>query len=138
MAGKGQYKGGGSLARWRRVVASWRRSGRTQAAFCRARGLNPCYFNRWKREIEALDDGAPKGSTGRLRKDGQNGVRLEQERQRASSTAFIPLSVSPSTGSGAWAFELSTSSGLLVRVRESEVGERVVRALLAEGGASCS
>ena len=38
---------------WAEHVAAQRRSGQTQAAYCRAQGLNPKYFTLWKGKLQA-------------------------------------------------------------------------------------
>lgn len=49
---------------WQRLVAAWRRSGLTQAAFCRHQGVNVGTFCWWKRQL-TLRHGAPPGIGGR-------------------------------------------------------------------------
>ncbi len=39
---------------WAQHLAAQRSSGRNQAAYCRARGLDPKYFTLWKRKLLAL------------------------------------------------------------------------------------
>jgi hypothetical protein len=48
--------------RWRGLIAEWSGSGQTQAAFCRARGLNAGTFAWWKRQWRR-EERAAAGST---------------------------------------------------------------------------
>jgi hypothetical protein len=43
---------------WRSHVAAWRRSGGSQAEYCRRHNLNPAYFSFWKYELARRDERA--------------------------------------------------------------------------------
>ena len=48
---------------WQDLVDQWSRSGLSQAAFCRERGITYGSFTWWKRQLLAAGDGAPRGRT---------------------------------------------------------------------------
>jgi len=56
---------------WARLVASWRKSGLTQAEFCRGRGVKAVTFAWWKRKLggpaEQPNDGSSRSTTTRTR-----------------------------------------------------------------------
>ena len=63
MARKGVTQGRGAGGYWREaearvVVAAWRRSGETLAAFARQRGVHPRRLARWARRLEGGKRGA--------------------------------------------------------------------------------
>jgi len=43
---------------WRRVVTAWERSGLSQAAFCRRRGVSYAAFGYWRRRLGVNAGGA--------------------------------------------------------------------------------
>lgn len=50
--------GGAATERWRDVIGQWRRSGLSQSAFCRQRGVALPTLNYWKRRLENGAGGA--------------------------------------------------------------------------------
>ena len=50
-------------AHWRKVLAEWSKSGLTQAAFCRERGLSVSALRWWKRELARRDARKATGQT---------------------------------------------------------------------------
>ena len=45
---------------WAEHLAAQRRSGQTQAAYCRARGLDPKYFTLWKSKLRQASAASPR------------------------------------------------------------------------------
>ena len=73
--------------KWREHVRAWRKSGLSQAEYCRQHGLMPHDFSWWKGEIARRDSRAP---------------------------AFVPVQVAlPQTAP--YAFELELSGGRVLR-----------------------
>ena len=44
---------------WRRHVKAWRKSGLSQADYCRQQNINPKTFSTWKRHELPMDKDAP-------------------------------------------------------------------------------
>lgn len=114
-----------AASRWRRLLGDWERSGLSQAAFCRERGLSPQTFSGWKRELGRRDALRAPGSG---RAEGRMG--------------FVPVRVVGTRGRDGERF----AGGLEVVLgngRRIRVGAGVDAALLArvvavlEGGPSC-
>ncbi|MHC4481041.1 MAG: IS66 family insertion sequence element accessory protein TnpA [Planctomycetota bacterium] len=61
--------------RWREVVAEWSRSGLTQTAFCRERGLSLASFHWWKRELVRRDGGRSPKQQAQGGKSSRTGTR---------------------------------------------------------------
>jgi len=45
---------------WQRMLKEWKRSGLSQAAFCRGRGIKPVTFYWWKRKLLANGNAVPR------------------------------------------------------------------------------
>lgn len=93
---------------WREVVAEWRRSGLSMAAFCRERELVPTTFYTWRRRVEPAN----------------------------GDEAFVPVHVVASSGPDDErcepSLEVVVAGGRRVMVREdfdSETLQRVIMAL---------
>ena len=63
-------------ARWQLHLKAQQSSGQTQAAYCRAQGLNPKYFSLWKRKLRVMEEPAP-------------GVTVPED----TAAAFVPVIV---------------------------------------------
>jgi len=48
-------------AHWRGVLAHWRESGLSGAAFCRGNDVSLCQFHYWRRRIAEIDESAGGG-----------------------------------------------------------------------------
>ncbi|MGB9626174.1 MAG: IS66 family insertion sequence element accessory protein TnpA, partial [Phycisphaerae bacterium] len=93
---------------WRGLMAEWSASGQTQAAFCRARGLNPGTFAWWRRRLRT-DERASAGARARRgRRPGEPGEFVEV--RLAGVRAVEP------TGPSAGAYEVVLSCGRSIRV----------------------
>jgi hypothetical protein len=62
---------------WAGLIAEWSASGQTQAAFCRARGLNPGTFAWWKRQLRREERVAAGSTVRRGRRAGLPGRFVE-------------------------------------------------------------
>lgn len=93
-------------AHWRKVLAQWRKSGLTQVAFCRERGLSVSALRWWKAELARRD----------AEKDDGDGPQAAAESGRMG---FLPVRVVGSTEAGQerpGALEVVLTSGRRVRV----------------------
>jgi len=54
-SGKGPRRSMALERKWRQLLAAWARSGLTQVAFCRKRGIAVASFGWWKRELARRD-----------------------------------------------------------------------------------
>jgi len=105
-------------AYWQDLVDQWSRSGQTQAAFCRKRGITYGSFIWWKRQLASAagGDAAPRGSRGR----------------RGSTTkmgSFVELQV---TGSATRpAYEVILARGRVLRIYGAFDSESVSRLITA-------
>src|ERR1019366_9951031 len=80
---------------WRERLAAWAASGQTQAAFCRAQGLNQNALSSWKRR---LNWAAP----AQVEK-----TAAVQAGERTTKDLFVPVTVRPSmTGASAPVLEI--------------------------------
>ena len=106
---------------WRRRVGSWRRSGLSQAAYCRQQALAPADFSWWKHEL--------------ARRDGLAAVSPVQPGSERLPQ-FVPLQVTALHTRGGCALELCNGRRLQI---DSGTDPRWVAALAAalEGGAPC-
>jgi transposase len=99
---------------WRRVVALWRKSGLSVAAYCRLHNLSQPSLYWWRREIE----------------------RRDQAQQQ-----FLPIHVvdDPASSHDANSLDVVLANGRCVRVRPGFDRATLLRLLdaLEEGDASC-
>jgi hypothetical protein len=87
---------------WRERLAAWRKSGETQAAFCRARGLDQHSLSYWKRRLGAPVEGGER--------------RSARGGQPRASGVFVPLTVRPAAStSAAPVFEIVLRNGRVLR-----------------------
>jgi hypothetical protein len=103
-------------AYWQDLVDQWSRSGQTQAAFCRKRGINYGSFVWWKRQLTSAASGAgvPRGSRGR--------------RGRTTKTGpFVEVQLSPARAS----YEVVLARGRLLRIYGTFDSESVSRLITA-------
>lgn len=91
--------------RWRGHLAAWRKSGASQAEYCRRHGLTQNDFSWWKREIA--------------------------RRTVAAAPTFVPVSIA-ARPNNSYAFELALRGGRVLRFDgrvDPEALSAVVRAL---------
>ncbi len=98
------------LQAWRALVETWKRSGQTINAFCRARQLTRSNFDRWRR-ILAAEEGVP---------------------SPLPPPAFVPVRVVAEPIA-----EVVLRSGIMVRVPLGATADAVTRLIAAVGAASC-
>jgi hypothetical protein len=85
---------------WAGLIAEWSGSEQTQAAFCRARGLNPGTFAWWKRQL-------------RREERASAGARARRGRRRGKPGQFVEVCLA---GPGAAAYEVVLPRGRSIRV----------------------
>jgi len=73
---------------WAGLIAEWSASGQTQAAFCRARGLNPGTFAWWKRQLRREERASAGARARRGRRPGKPGPFVEVCLAGPSSAAY--------------------------------------------------
>jgi hypothetical protein len=95
---------------WRATIETWKRSGQSANAFCRARRLTRSNFDRWRRILAAEPGPSPP----------------------AASPAFVPVRVVAEPMA-----EVVLRSGVVVRLPLSAAPEAVTRLVAAVGAASC-
>jgi len=108
-------------AYWQNLVDQWSRSGQTQAAFCRKRGITYGSFIWWKRRLASAPtgDGAPGGSGGRR-------ARVRK------ADSFVEVQLSPARAT----YEVVLARGRVVRIYGPFDSESVSR-LIAAVEAAC-
>ena len=108
---------------WRRLLATWQRSGQTGRDFCAAQGLSESNFYAWKREIAQRD----------LEKSTRSPAATRRSTSPRSDTvalpAFLPVTMA-AAASAASVLELVLSHGRVLRVRP-DFDADVLRQLLA-------
>jgi len=111
---------------WRRVLAAWRQSGVTQAAFCRREGISTATFYWWKRRL----GGEGKGSACATRRapHADRFVELRPAEAATASTGPAPL-IGP-------VYEVVLAGGRTIRVGERFDPETLSR-LIAAVEAAC-
>jgi len=103
-----------ALARWRTVLATWRSSGLTITAYCRAHAITVSNFYRWRNILEQLDP-SPLPST-----------------DATAPPAFVPVRVIPDT-----LIEVILPSGVQLRVPLGADAQQIARLAQALGAPSC-
>lgn len=88
-------------AAWRRRLSEWKRSGLSQAAFCRRHGLREQQFSWWKQRL---------GS----RRPARTATKAKVA---PKSAAFVPVQLSEAEAGG-WAFEIEGAGGVRLRFRK--------------------
>ena len=99
------------VERWRTIIATWRSSGLSVAAFCRSRDLNKSGFHRWRTILDERDGSAATSTR---------------------SPSFVPVRVIPDA-----VVEVHLPSGLQLRVPLSADAQQLARLVLALGAAPC-
>lgn len=100
-------------AAWRRRLSEWKRSGLSQAAFCRRHDLLEQQFSWWKQHLGTRRAARTASKT----------------RKAAKSAAFVPVQLSEAEADG-WAFEIVGAGGVRLRFRKRP-GVSRVRELVA-------
>ena len=95
---------------WRDVVKGWPRSGLTQAAYCRRRGVSVCSFHAWRRRL-----GGPRRAT------------------KVRPAEFIPVEIHPSPAN----IEVLLTNGRVLRVPSGWDAEAVGRLAVALEREAC-
>ena len=95
---------------WRATLSSWKRSGQTVNAFCRARQLTRSNFDRWRRILAAES----------------------REPFPSPPPAFVPVRIVAEPMA-----EVVLRSGVVVRLPLCAAAEAVTRLVTAVGAASC-
>ena len=106
-----------ALARWRSVLATWRSSGLTITAFCRAHSLTVSTFYRWRAILDGLDRPA---------------VTPPRSPADAPPPAFVPVRVVPDAVA-----EVILPSGVQLRVPLGADVRQVARLAHALGAEAC-
>lgn len=105
------------VERWRSIIADWRSSGLSVAAFCRSRDLNKSGFYRWRNILDQLHHSA---------------APPQPQAETKSSPSFVPLRVIPDC-----VVEVVLPSGLQLRVPLSADAQQLARLVLALGATPC-
>ena len=131
--------------RWTEWVSKWHGSGQSQAAFCRAHGLNGNTFNFWKRRVLKQSPGAK-----RNRRNGRALEAVTRGKAAALRSAaqgdggeakFTPVRVvvpQPDSGTQSCAYEVSLRGGRTIRIASNFDAAslcRLLGVLEAQGGA---
>lgn len=87
---------------WQRQLDRWERSGLSQVAFCRRRGLKAVTFAWWKRKLATARTHTPR-----------RGADAGRASSVACRTEFVEVAM---TGSGMAAYEVVFSRGLVLRL----------------------
>ena len=107
-----------TLARWKTLFATWRRSGLTASAFCRSRDLNTSSFYRWRGILDGLD-------------------RPSATPSRSPTEPSPPISFVPVRVIAEAVVEVILPSGLQLRVPLGADARQVARLVLALGAEPC-
>ena len=113
---------------WRKVLAEWSRSGLTQTAFCRERGLSLSAFHWWKGELARRDAGP----------EPRQKAKGHARGSRGSTTGFLPVRLVGSREAGGAGEQVGIGDGcaalevVLVNGRRVRVGPEVDSELLAK------
>jgi len=121
-------------AHWRQALADWSRSGLSEVAFCRERGLSPSAFHWWKGELVRRD------AARRSRSSSPSSAKAQEVKPkpalvavRVAEGAVDRATVAPKANGGVeGAVEVVLMNGRRVRVGSGFDGEllaQVVRAL---------
>jgi hypothetical protein len=100
---------------WARVLSAWRKSGLTQAEFCRRQGVKAVTFSWWKRKLRGAAERAHRGgnystATGRRRK-GMFTEVMWPDRMLGGGAPIRTRSESPASG-----YEIVLAGGSLIRL----------------------
>ena len=106
------------VERWRTIIATWRSSGLSVAAFCRSRDVNKSGFHRWRSILDDLERSSPTPPRPLV--------------EPKSSLSFVPVRVVPDA-----IVEVILPSGLQLRVPLSADAQQLARLVLALGATPC-
>lgn len=106
------------VERWRAIVADWRRSALSVAAFCRSRHVNKSGFHRWRNILQLLDR-SPTTPT-------------PTPNPTPATPAFVPIRVIPEA-----LVEVLLPSGIQLRVPLSVEAHQLARLVHALGATPC-
>jgi hypothetical protein len=109
---------------WERLVAKWKRSGLSQAAFCRRHDLKYVTFGWWKRRFERPLKERSQLARGMTRASRDAGG----EDNRATAADFVEVSLSQPAVAG---YEVVLSGGRAIRLPHDFDPERVSRLVLS-------
>lgn len=120
---------------WRALMREQKRSGLTQAEFCRQRQINPGTFAWWRRKLR-VDSGAEPASvavvhaatTPRVRNAGKPRRRPGRTASRTVPLGFMEVGV---VAAGPHRYEIDLPGGRVVRVPADFDPEHVTRLILA-------
>ncbi len=90
---------------WSQHLQSRRTSGQTQAAYCRARGLDPKYFILWKRKLLG-------GRTAAAQDEPQRLVPVLVQSERSSLTPTTPAAEASNLPGAVVAIRLTLGNGM--------------------------
>jgi len=130
-SGKGQRRSVGLERKWRKVLGAWAKSGLTQAAFCRERGIAVASFAWWKRELARRD-------AERTETPQQSGTAATPD--LAAGPMFVPVRVKPTEAgrSGdADGIEIVVRGGRRVRVGAGFDAQALARVVSVLEGVPC-
>jgi len=105
----------GRSAYWQDLVGQWSRSGQTQVAFCRERGVTYGSFTWWKRQLTSAGDTAPRGS------------RDRRGRATMKTESFVEVQLGPARAS----YEVVLARGRVLRIYGPFDSESVSRLITA-------
>ncbi len=106
------------LERWQTILADWRSSGLSVAAFCRSRQVNPAGLYHWRKILDELAGASP--------------TPHQAPVPTTPATAFVPVRVIPDA-----VIEVVLPSGIQLRVPLSADAQQLARLVLALGATSC-
>ena len=130
--------GGTERARyWQGLLARWRGSGLTQAAFCRRHGVNQFTFSGWKGKLAAAGVRMESGSAGKVnggrpgarRTVGMADCRHHEGQGHGTAGRFVEVQLTqPAASLG---YEVVLSRGRVIRVPEQFDPDAVCRLIVA-------
>jgi len=115
---------------WADQLAGWKRSGLSQAEFCRQKGIKPWTFNWWKRQLLARQQskGGKRSSSPRRRSS-----KLPSKQARGSANSFVEVKMTD--GALSTGYEVVLSNGRVIRLGQAFNAEAVTRLIAAVEGA---
>ena len=136
---RSQRSQSGRSAYWQDLVGQWSRSGQTQAAFCRSRGITYSAFTWWKRKLSAAGNVAPHGSRGQRGENSDSTLisgctAFDNEMIVSTTQAGAFVEVQGSGSARLPAYELILTRGRVLRVYDPFDSNSVVRLIAAVEG----
>jgi len=98
---------------WARLIAEWRRSGKTQTAFCASRDVSVQTFRWWKSQL-----GRPSAKTKSSTTQGRG--------SRKPAASFVPVDVVAASSASVSSIEVVLGSGRSIRV-QGDFDPRILR-----------